>query len=80
MRQQNSGTTEILISVNHKDSTFFFVVVVIIKTFLASIPVLNHLETEEKGRISDTNPIFIYNFDIVFVMYILYSFLFLKHV
>lgn len=60
MRQQNSGTMEILISVNHKDSTFFFVVVVvIIKTFLASIPVLNHLETEEKGRISDTNPIFI---------------------
>ena len=38
---------------------FFVVVVVIIKTFLASIPVLNHLETEEKGRISDTNPLFI---------------------
>ena len=63
-----------------KIQPFSFVVVVIIKTFLASIPVLNHLETEEKGRISDTNPIFIYNFDIVFVMYVLYSFLFLKHV
>ena len=36
-----------------------FFVVVIIKTFLASSTVLNHLEPEEKGRISDTNPIFI---------------------
>ena len=30
-----------------------FFVVVIIKTFLASSTVLNHLEPEEEGRISD---------------------------